>query len=91
MTLVNDTDANRDNIDEYMKELEHLSDQQLVLLGTLGEVSESRSDSKKMISVAVIPHTFLSLHVSPWKATTGPEVPVLIIQSNMTPRSMLIF
>ena len=41
MTLVNDTDANRDNIDEYMKELEHLSDQQLVLLSTLGEVSKT--------------------------------------------------
>jgi len=38
MTLVNDTDANRENIDEYMKELEHLSDQQLVLLSTLGQV-----------------------------------------------------
>jgi hypothetical protein len=40
MTLVNDTDANRDNIDEYMKELEQLSDQQLSLLSTLREVSE---------------------------------------------------
>ncbi len=40
MALVNDTDANRDNIDEYMKELEKLSDQQLSLLSTLREVSE---------------------------------------------------
>jgi hypothetical protein len=40
MTLVNDTDANRDNIDEYMKELEQLSDQQLSLLSTMREVSE---------------------------------------------------
>ena len=38
MTLVNDTDANRDNMDEYLKELEGLSDQQLSLLSTLREV-----------------------------------------------------
>jgi hypothetical protein len=40
MTLVNDTDANRENIDEYLIKLEQLSDQQLSLLGTLREVSE---------------------------------------------------
>lgn len=42
MTLVNDTDANRDNIDEYMKELGNLSDQQLSLISTLREVSEDQ-------------------------------------------------
>jgi archaellum biogenesis ATPase FlaH len=48
MTLVNDTDTNRENIDEYMKELEHLSDQQLVLLSTLGEVSTKKSRYSQM-------------------------------------------
>lgn len=37
MSLVNDTDTNRDNIDEYMQELEYLSDQQVSLLSTLRE------------------------------------------------------
>ena len=58
MTLVNDTDANRDNIDEYMKELEHLSDQQLVLLGTLGEVSKA-DQFIRMLFVADHPDTVL--------------------------------
>lgn len=39
MTLVNDTDANRDNIDEYLKELQSMSDESLSLLSTLREVS----------------------------------------------------
>ena len=39
MMLVNDTDANRENIDAYLKELEQLSDEQLSLLSTLREVS----------------------------------------------------
>lgn len=38
MTLVNDTDAKRENIDEYLKELETMSDEQLSLLSTLREV-----------------------------------------------------
>jgi len=37
MTLVNDTDINRENIDEYLEELEQLSNQQLSLLSTLRE------------------------------------------------------
>ncbi|KAL9181961.1 hypothetical protein ACHAXT_012304 [Thalassiosira profunda] len=46
MTLVNDTDANRDNIDEYLKELGSLSDQQLSLISTLRESLESYNESK---------------------------------------------
>ena len=38
MTLVNDTDAKRENIDEYLKELETMSDEQLSLLSSLREV-----------------------------------------------------
>lgn len=46
MTLVNDTDANRDNIDEYLKELGSLSDQQLSLISTLRQSLESYNESK---------------------------------------------
>ena len=46
MTLVNDTDANRDNIDEYLKELEELSDEQLNLLSTLRDSLTSFNTSK---------------------------------------------
>ncbi|KAL3817794.1 hypothetical protein ACHAXA_005827 [Cyclostephanos tholiformis] len=50
MTLVNDTDTNRDNIDEYLNELEHLSDQQLILLSTLREKLNSSSALQKVFS-----------------------------------------
>ena len=39
MTLVNDTDIDRENIDEYLEELDHLFNQQLPLLSILREVS----------------------------------------------------
>ena len=51
MALVNDTDANRDNIDEYLKELERLSDQQLSLLSTLRE-SLVRYNNGKQSSIS---------------------------------------
>lgn len=46
MTLVNDTDSNRDNIDEYLKELEELSDEQLSLLSTLRDSLTSFNTSR---------------------------------------------
>ena len=88
MTLVNDTDANRENIDEYMKELEHLSDQQLVLLSTLGEVC---NQTKQFCRSTNCPHMFLSFNDSPLKATTCREAPVVTIQVNTMIRSRLIF
>ena len=49
MTLVNDTDANRDNIDDYLKELEQLSGHQLSLLSTLREVSDDGHPLSQLI------------------------------------------
>lgn len=46
MALVNDADTNR-NIDEYLKELERLSDQQLSLLSTLRESLVGYNNSKQ--------------------------------------------
>mmetsp|Transcript_8310 Transcript_8310/g.18068 ORF Transcript_8310/g.18068 Transcript_8310/m.18068 type:complete len:1477 (-) Transcript_8310:75-4505(-) len=46
MSLVNDTDANRENIDEYLKELDNISCQQLSLLSTLRESLLSYNASK---------------------------------------------
>ena len=39
MVLVNDTDVNRENIDKYLNQLQHLSSNQQSLLSTLREVS----------------------------------------------------
>jgi hypothetical protein len=46
MALVNDADTNR-NIDEYLKELERLSDKQLSLLSTLRESLVRYNNSKQ--------------------------------------------
>ena len=47
MTLVNDTDTNRSNMGEYLKELEHLSDEQQSLLSTLRESLTSYNASRR--------------------------------------------
>ncbi|KAL7542125.1 hypothetical protein ACHAXR_011523 [Thalassiosira sp. AJA248-18] len=46
MSLVNTHDSNRDNIEDYLKELENLSDQQLSLLSALRESLVSYNASK---------------------------------------------
>eukprot|EP01082_Thalassiosira_pseudonana_P016048 g14226.t1 g14226 contig9:1430774-1432418(+) len=46
MTLVNATDANRENMDEYLTELSSISDKQLDLLSTLQESLVSYHSSK---------------------------------------------
>lgn len=39
MILVTSTDANRENIEDYLEELENLSNEQMSLISTLREVS----------------------------------------------------
>ena len=39
MTLVNKADADRDTVEDYMRELEHLHETQLALMSTLEDVS----------------------------------------------------
>jgi len=49
MVLVNDTDVNRENIDKYLNQLQHLSSNQQSLLSTLRESLENYNTSKNNI------------------------------------------
>lgn len=66
MTLVNATDANRENMDEYLTELSSISDKQLDLLSTLQEVSHLSYSSltKFLIAALLTIHRPLLFHTS---------------------------
>lgn len=75
MTLVNATDANRENMDEYLTELSSISDKQLDLLSTLQEVSHLGYSSltKFLIAALLTIHRPLLFHTSHLWATIPPK------------------
>lgn len=93
MILVTTTDANRDNIEEYLQKLEELSSEQLGLIATLKEVSQVDVfflSYALLISVSFLLHQKCSLSRISISGMQSPLIPIKNFHTSLTTVSTIL-